>query len=107
MPSLSFSGLLSIGEKVRRENALDFSGCNSRPQTGALDPVANATSGFDVLKGAFFHNGLIVVLTYRHRGVLESTVAALAIQDAGMRARTMHSPPAAISPHENMGCPVQ
>jgi hypothetical protein len=29
-----------IGEKVRREKALDFSGCNSRPGTGSLHPVA-------------------------------------------------------------------
>ena len=26
--------------KVRREKALDFSGCNSRPGTGSLHPVA-------------------------------------------------------------------
>jgi len=26
--------------KVRREKALDFSGCNSRPGTGSLQPVA-------------------------------------------------------------------
>ncbi len=30
----------SVGEKVRREKALDFSGCNSRPGTGSLHPVA-------------------------------------------------------------------
>ena len=29
-----------VVEKVRRENALDFSGCNSRPGTGSLHPVA-------------------------------------------------------------------
>jgi hypothetical protein len=29
-----------VGEKVRREKALDFSGCNSRPGTGSLHPVA-------------------------------------------------------------------
>jgi hypothetical protein len=29
-----------IGETVRREKALDFSGCNSRPGTGSLHPVA-------------------------------------------------------------------
>src|ERR1022692_4009091 len=29
----------SIGEIVRREKALDFSGCNSRPGTGSLHPV--------------------------------------------------------------------
>ncbi len=28
------------GDKVRREKALDFSGCNSRPGTGSLHPVA-------------------------------------------------------------------
>jgi hypothetical protein len=27
-------------DKVRREKALDFSGCNSRPGTGSLHPVA-------------------------------------------------------------------
>jgi hypothetical protein len=32
--------LLIDGEKVRREKALDFSGCNSRPGTGSLHPVA-------------------------------------------------------------------
>jgi hypothetical protein len=29
-----------VGVKVRREKALDFSGCNSRPGTGSLHPVA-------------------------------------------------------------------
>ena len=29
-----------VDEKVRREKALDFSGCNSRPGTGSLHPVA-------------------------------------------------------------------
>jgi hypothetical protein len=29
-----------FGEKVRREKALDFSGCKSRPGTGSLHPVA-------------------------------------------------------------------
>jgi len=28
------------GDKVRSEKALDFSGCNSRPGTGSLHPVA-------------------------------------------------------------------
>jgi hypothetical protein len=32
-----------VGEKVRREKALDFSGCNSRPGTGSLHPVAIET----------------------------------------------------------------
>jgi len=27
-----------VGEKVRREKALDFSGCNARPGTGSLNP---------------------------------------------------------------------
>jgi hypothetical protein len=31
--------MFSIGDKVRREKALDFSGCNSRPGTGSLHPV--------------------------------------------------------------------
>src|SRR5215467_15268713 len=30
----------TVGEKVRREKALDFSGCKSRPGTGSLHPVA-------------------------------------------------------------------
>ena len=34
----------SIGERVRREKALDFSGCNSRPGTGSLHPVAIETA---------------------------------------------------------------
>ena len=29
-----------VGITVRREKALDFSGCNSRPGTGSLHPVA-------------------------------------------------------------------
>ena len=29
-----------VGVIVRREKALDFSGCNSRPGTGSLHPVA-------------------------------------------------------------------
>jgi hypothetical protein len=43
------------GEKVRRENALDSSGCNSRPQTGSFHPVAEAAiSSFDLLKRGGF-----------------------------------------------------
>ena len=30
----------SVGEIVRREKALDFSGCNSRLGTGSFHPVA-------------------------------------------------------------------
>jgi hypothetical protein len=33
-----------VGEIVRREKALDFSGCNSRPGTGSLHPVAIETA---------------------------------------------------------------
>src|SRR5579859_1014086 len=33
-----------LGEKVRREKALDFSGCNSRPGTGSFHPVAIETA---------------------------------------------------------------
>jgi hypothetical protein len=32
--------VLMVGVTVRREKALDFSGCNSRPGTGSLHPVA-------------------------------------------------------------------
>jgi hypothetical protein len=32
-----------VGETVRREKALDFSGCNSRPGTGSLHLVAIET----------------------------------------------------------------
>ena len=35
---------IMVGEKVRREKALDFSGCNSRPGTGSLHPVAIETA---------------------------------------------------------------
>ena len=35
---------MSVGDKVRREKALDFSGCNSRPGTGSLHPVAIETA---------------------------------------------------------------
>ena len=38
----------TVGDKspyhVRREKALDFSGCNSRPGTGSLHPVAIETA---------------------------------------------------------------
>src|SRR6267378_2563165 len=45
---------LSVGEKVRREKALDFSGCKSRPGTGSLHPVAiEAGSGGNEAVGAF------------------------------------------------------
>jgi hypothetical protein len=41
-PAQDYRGqVLSIGEKVRRGKALDFSGCNSCPQTGSLNPVRN------------------------------------------------------------------
>jgi hypothetical protein len=33
-----------VGEKVRRQKALDFSGCKSRPGTGSLHPVAIETA---------------------------------------------------------------
>ena len=33
-----------LGDKVRREKALDFSGCNSRPGTGSFHPVAIETA---------------------------------------------------------------
>lgn len=33
-----------VGEKVRREKALDFSGWNSRPGTGSFHPVAIETA---------------------------------------------------------------
>jgi len=36
--------LVSVGETVRREKALDFSGCNSRPGTGSFHPVAIETA---------------------------------------------------------------
>jgi len=35
---------LLVDDKVRREKALDFSGCNSRPGTGSLHPVAIETA---------------------------------------------------------------
>ena len=37
---LNATNLLVVDEKVRREKALDFSGCNSRPGTGSFHPVA-------------------------------------------------------------------
>jgi hypothetical protein len=33
-----------VGKIVRREKALDFSGCNFRPGTGSLHPVAIETA---------------------------------------------------------------
>jgi len=38
------ASLVSIDVTVRREKALDFSGCNSRPGTGSLHPVAIETA---------------------------------------------------------------
>ena len=35
------------GETVRREKRLVFSGCNSRPATGSLHPMASSGRGFD------------------------------------------------------------
>ena len=46
-----------VGVTVHREEPLDSSGCNSRPETGSLhDPVAEAaSSSVDVLEaGRFF-----------------------------------------------------
>ena len=40
----SRSPLPIVDEKVRREKALDFSGCNSRPGTGSFHPVAIETT---------------------------------------------------------------
>jgi len=36
--------LAVVADKVRREKALDFSGCNSRPGTGSLHPVGIETA---------------------------------------------------------------
>jgi len=36
--------LLIDGEKGRRERALDFSGCKSRPGTGSLHPAIEAAA---------------------------------------------------------------
>jgi hypothetical protein len=43
------------------------------------------------------------VVSYRCRAAVESVVADLEINVAGMTARRTHNPPAAISPHENIG----
>jgi hypothetical protein len=43
-PSCFLRGTAVVGETVRREKALDFSGCNSRPGTGSLHPVAIETA---------------------------------------------------------------
>jgi hypothetical protein len=37
-------GRLVVDDEVCREKALDFSGCNSRPGTGSLHPVAIETA---------------------------------------------------------------
>ena len=39
-----------VGETVRRENALDFGWCNSRPQTVSLHPMAIEVGCFSVTK---------------------------------------------------------
>jgi NADPH-dependent 2,4-dienoyl-CoA reductase/sulfur reductase-like enzyme len=44
----------TVGEKVRRENALDFGGCNSRPGTGSLHPMAIEVGCFSVTKSTVF-----------------------------------------------------
>ena len=38
---------------MRREKALDFSGCNSRPETGSLHPMAIEVGCFSVTKSTF------------------------------------------------------
>jgi hypothetical protein len=38
--SESMATFFVVGVTVRREKALDFSGCKSRPGTGSLHPVA-------------------------------------------------------------------
>jgi hypothetical protein len=41
VPGWSVTGHYAVVDvTVRREKALDFSGCNSRPGTGSLHPVA-------------------------------------------------------------------
>jgi hypothetical protein len=51
--------LPSIGDKVRREKALDFIGRNSRPQTGSLPPGRGSAHPASMFRsGAFFHNAL-------------------------------------------------
>ena len=40
---------------VRRENALDFSGCDSRPQTGAPHPMLIEVGCFSVTKSTQFY----------------------------------------------------
>ena len=46
-----FGVTLVTGVTVRRGEALDFSGVQSRPQTGSLHPIAEAgASSFDLLK---------------------------------------------------------
>jgi hypothetical protein len=42
--------LAPVDEKVRREKALDFSGCNSRPGTGSLHPVEAIEAAVAVTK---------------------------------------------------------
>jgi hypothetical protein len=42
--SVKKSDVTSADEKVRREKALDFSVCNSRPGTGSLHSVAIETA---------------------------------------------------------------
>jgi hypothetical protein len=47
-------GLELVNDKVRREKALDFSGCNSRPGTGSLHPVAIETAAEVTKPGGAF-----------------------------------------------------
>jgi hypothetical protein len=39
-----WASCLIVDDKVRREKALDFSGCNSRPGTGSFHPVTIETA---------------------------------------------------------------
>jgi hypothetical protein len=46
--------IFGVGITVHRENALDFSGCNSRPGTGSRHPLAiEAAGGGNEAVGAF------------------------------------------------------
>lgn len=54
-----------VGEKVRREKELGFSGCNSRRGTGSLHPVAIETiAGGDEAVGAIFDLYPDLLLTF-------------------------------------------
>src|ERR1700734_2965689 len=79
------SGGLTLGSWSRSapRKGLDFSGCNSRPRTGSLYPVAPATSSFDLLERTIFHNALTRSTRFSECNRLVSTVTGVFYFESG------------------------